>query len=48
MPVLVSIHGGEFVLLNRKEITAAWTFAPGELTKVRIEAIVKKFGAEKE
>jgi hypothetical protein len=35
-------------LLNRKTITATWTFAPGQLTKERIEAIVKKFSAEKE
>jgi hypothetical protein len=34
--------------LNRKEITATWSFAPGELTKDRIEGIVKKFSAEKE
>jgi hypothetical protein len=34
--------------LNRKEITAVWTLAPGELTKERIEAIVKKFAPEKE
>jgi hypothetical protein len=41
--------GSVVFLLNRKsEITAAWTFAPGDLTKERIEAIVKKFAAEKE
>jgi acetyl esterase/lipase len=40
--------GSMVFLLNRKEITAVWTFAPGELTKERIEAIVKKFAAEKD
>lgn len=40
--------GSVVFLLNRKDITAVWTFAPGELTKERIEAIVKKFAPEKE
>lgn len=38
--------GSVVFLLNRKEITATWTFAPGELTKEHIEAIVKKFADE--
>ena len=40
--------GSVVFFLDRKTITATWTFAPGELTKERIEAIVKKFAAEKE
>lgn len=40
--------GSLVFFLNRKEIKAAWAFAPGELTSKRIEAIVKQFTAEKE
>ena len=38
--------GSVVFLLNRKEIIAVWTFAPGDLTKERIEAIVKQFVKE--
>jgi hypothetical protein len=40
--------GSVVFLLNQKEITAVWTFAPGDLTKDRIAEIVKKFAAEKD
>lgn len=38
--------GSLVFFMHRNTITATWTFAPGELTKERIEAIVKEFPPE--
>jgi hypothetical protein len=38
--------GSIVFFLNRKQITAVWTFAPGDLTNERVETIVKQFAAD--